>query len=124
MNRYVLIDSTGLVVNAIMWDGDDDWSSDEYTAMQSDTASIGWRYSNGEFIKPSSEITALTDEQLASAARAKRDILITETDYLLMSDYPIETEKLALVKTYRQLLRDITKQSGFPVAIDWPPIPE
>ena len=65
-----------------------------------------------------------TDEQLATTARAKRDKLITETDYLLMPDYPITTEKMASVKTYRQLLRDITKQAGFPTNIDWPPIPE
>lgn len=67
---------------------------------------------------------APTDEQLATSARAQRDQLLAETDYLLMPDYPITTEKMALVKTYRQLLRDITKQAGFPTTIDWPVMPE
>lgn len=66
---------------------------------------------------------APTDAQLAALERAKRDQLITETDYLLMPDYPITAEKLALVKEYRQLLRDITEQAGFPTEIDWPQMP-
>lgn len=65
-----------------------------------------------------------TAEQLTSAVRTKRDRLIAETDYLVLIDYPITPEKLELVKTYRQLLRDITKQPGFPTTIDWPPMPE
>lgn len=65
-----------------------------------------------------------TGEQLALAVRTKRDQLISDTDYLIMPDYPITTDKLGLVKTYRQLLRDITKQLGFPVNIDWPQMPE
>lgn len=64
-----------------------------------------------------------TSDELAAAARAKRDTLLAETDYLLMPDYPITAEKLTLVKTYRQLLRDITEQLGFPIDIAWPPHP-
>lgn len=61
-----------------------------------------------------------TDEQLAASVRAKRDQLIAETDYLVMPDYPISTDLLAKVKVYRQALRDITIQVGFPYDIDWP----
>lgn len=67
---------------------------------------------------------APTDEQLAASARTLRDQLIAETDYLLIPDYPITAEKLVLVKAYRQALRDITKQSGFPTEINWPTMPE
>lgn len=65
-----------------------------------------------------------TEYELAETERVKRDTLIAGTDYLLMSDYPITSDKLAQVKTYRQLLRDITKQDGFPIMIDWPEMPE
>lgn len=65
-----------------------------------------------------------TTDQLELSVRTKRDTLIASTDYLLMPDYPITAEKLTLVKTYRQLLRDITKQTGFPISIDWPSMPE
>lgn len=66
----------------------------------------------------------LTDEDRAKAAREKRDHLLAETDYLLMPDYPISSEALVALKTYRQALRDIPEQSGFPKTIEWPSKPE
>lgn len=66
----------------------------------------------------------LTDEDRAKAAREKRDELLTETDYLLMPDYPISSEALVALKTYRQALRDVPEQAGFPKTIEWPEKPE
>ena len=61
-----------------------------------------------------------TDEDYASEAREKRNALIAETDYLAMPDYPLDAEKKAAVLAYRQALRDIPEQAGFPRQIDWP----
>lgn len=66
----------------------------------------------------------LTDEDRAKAAREKRDHLLAETDYLLMPDYPISSETLAALKAYRQALRDVPEQAGFPSKIEWPEKPE
>lgn len=66
----------------------------------------------------------LTDEDRAKAAREKRDQLLAETDYLLMPDYPISSEALVALKTYRQSLRDVPEQAGFPSKIEWPEKPE
>jgi len=63
---------------------------------------------------------AQTTEQLAAAVRSDRDRRILDTDYLIMPDYPIDVTKLTAVKTYRQALRDISLQAGFPTKIDWP----
>ena len=63
------------------------------------------------------------DTVLAASARQKRDRLIAATDYLVTSDYPIESDRLAKVKIYRQDLRDIPEQSGFPRSITWPEKP-
>lgn len=63
------------------------------------------------------------DTVLAASARQKRDRLIAATDYLVTPDYPIESDRLAKVKTYRQALRDIPEQSGFPRSITWPDKP-
>lgn len=52
--------------------------------------------------------------------RAKRDDLISQTDYLLQPDYPISAEDLEKVKAYRQALRDIPEQEGFPDNVTWP----
>ena len=63
------------------------------------------------------------DTVLAASARQKRDRLIAATDYLVTPDYPISTDRLAKVKIYRQALRDIPEQSGFPHTITWPDKP-
>ena len=60
------------------------------------------------------------DEDYAAEAREKRNRLIAETDYLMMLDYPLSEEKRAAVAAYRQALRDVPAQSGFPRQIDWP----
>lgn len=66
----------------------------------------------------------LTDEDRAKSIREKRDQLLAETDYLLMPDYPISSEALVALKTYRQALRDVPEQSAFPKTIEWPSKPE
>ena len=63
------------------------------------------------------------DTVLAASARQKRDSLIAATDYLVTPDYPISDDRLAKVKTYRQALRDIPEQAGFPRTIAWPKKP-
>lgn len=65
-------------------------------------------------------------EKLAEAeesVRVKRDSLISQTDYLLTPDYPISAEDLELVKAYRQALRDVPQQEGFPFDVVWPELP-
>lgn len=64
-----------------------------------------------------------TNAELAENIRIKRDRLLSETDYYLMPDYPNDSKNLEEIKKYRQDLRDITKQSGFPKDVIWPDIP-
>ena len=68
-------------------------------------------------IKTAAELEADRLESLASAARAKRDALIKETDFYMLPDYPNAPQGIA---EYRQALRDITEQPGFPHSIQWP----
>lgn len=66
---------------------------------------------------------APTAEQLAAGVRAKRNKLIAATDHLLMPDYPLSADGSLAVRSYRQALRDISKQAGFPSEIEWPSAP-
>lgn len=66
---------------------------------------------------------APTTAQLAAQVRAKRDTLISATDYLVMPDYPISADDLAQLKTYRAALRNVPEQSGFPASVTWPTYP-
>ena len=64
-----------------------------------------------------------TDEELAERVRRDREGKLKETDFYVMPDYPSDPKDLEEVKTYRQALRDITKQSGFPRDVTWPELP-
>ena len=66
------------------------------------------------------------EEKLQEAkdqARAKRDSLLSSCDYFVMADYPASEEDKALVIAYRQALRDVPQQAGFPYEIEWPEKP-
>ena len=65
-----------------------------------------------------------TNEELARNVRSTRDAKLSETDYLVVPDYQISEENLAEVKIYRQALRDIPEQSGFPKNVQWPVEPK
>lgn len=65
-----------------------------------------------------------TDAELAEGIRNKRDRLISETDFYLMPDYPNDSKNLEELKTYRQALRDVPEQSGFPKDVIWPDVPK
>jgi hypothetical protein len=57
---------------------------------------------------------------LAASERAKRDDLLKETDHFGLSDVTMSAE----MTTYRQALRDVPQQEGFPSTITWPTKPE
>ena len=59
-------------------------------------------------------VPRLSDEELFTQLRIARDSRIVATDYMVLSDYPIDDAKLAVVKEYRQALRDLPQQEGAP----------
>jgi hypothetical protein len=61
---------------------------------------------------------AITTDELASQVRAKRDSLLTVTDWTQNRDVPIAVSDK--YTAYRQALRDITSQPGFPSDVIWP----
>lgn len=68
-------------------------------------------------LKTAEDLQAEKDEAAAQAVRAKRDKLIAETDFYMLADAPTAPEGLT---AYRQELRDVTEQSGFPHDVQWP----
>lgn len=59
------------------------------------------------------------DATAAEVVRRDRDKLLAETDWLALSDTTMSSEWT----TYRQALRDVTAQAGFPNTITWPTKP-
>ena len=57
---------------------------------------------------------------IATTARTQRDALLIASDWTQVADAPVDQAAWA---TYRQALRDVPKQAGFPENIDWPVAP-
>ena len=57
---------------------------------------------------------------LAKTIRDKRDKLLADTDWSMMADVTMEEQKRESYRTYRQALRDITKQEDFPYNVIFP----
>jgi len=70
------------------------------------------------------EVARLIAEQPAKEARTKRDRLLTESDWVTIRATDTGTAVPTEWQTYRQALRDITEQTGFPENIEWPEKPE
>jgi hypothetical protein len=76
---------------------------------------IGDRYENGQFTTPQ------PDEAVAAAGvREQRNQKLKDSDWTQVADAPVDQAAWA---AYRQALRDITSQAGFPWTIDWPEQP-
>lgn len=70
-----------------------------------------------ETLKTQADLEAEKAEAEAQAVRNKRDNMLTETDFYMLPDAPAAPSGLA---EYRQNLRDITEQKGFPYEVEWP----
>lgn len=74
-----------------------------------------------EIVVLSEEEIARRHEAQAAQVRAERKQKLAETDWTQLADAPVDKQAWA---TYRQTLRDITAQPGFPWDITWPSQPE
>lgn len=65
------------------------------------------------------DVTIIPDEDATLEDRKKdfrlnRNILLKDTDWALASDTPLSNEQKTEATTYRQALRDLPAQDGFP----------
>ena len=61
--------------------------------------------------------TPIPDSEQAKSVRDDRNKRLIETDWTQVADAPVDKAAWA---TYRQALRDIPSQAGFPWDIQWP----
>ena len=67
------------------------------------------------------EAIAAKDAEQAKSVRTSRGDKLKDSDWTQVADAPVDKAAWA---TYRQALRDVTQQSGFPWTITWPTQPE
>jgi hypothetical protein len=61
-----------------------------------------------------------SNTSLATSARQKRDALLEMTDWIVVKSVELTTPIPTNYITYRQNLRDVPTQVGFPDSISWP----
>lgn len=102
--RYEILDDEGQIINVII--ADLDFVETHYPGRH----------------REQPEDPAIVKARLAAEIRAQRDLLIAQTDWTQAPDVPQALkDKWA---PYRQALRDVPQQSGFPENITWPTKPE
>ena len=69
------------------------------------------------------EYIARKTEEKATAIRTERDKLLAETDWMVIKSAETGVALATEWATYRQALRDVTAQAGFPNEVTWPTKP-
>lgn len=78
-------------------------------------------WENGQkVIREMTEAEIESTKPTADQVRAERDSLLAQSDFRMVPDAPWDRDAWA---TYRQALRDITEQAGFPQDVAWPEKP-
>lgn len=115
--RHAIVEN-GVVVNVVL--------ADEVTGrangwISTDEAGPEWVYAGGIFSAPPPN-----PKREAAAARNQRDALLAESDIAVYPDRwaRMIPEQQTAWSNYRQALRDISMQDGFPLQINWPVKPE
>jgi hypothetical protein len=80
--------------------------------------SLGWT-----IVDLSAQEQAEMTSQKAKSLRQTRDEKLKETDWMVIRSAETSVALAADWATYRQALRDVTAQTGFPWTITWPDAP-
>lgn len=92
---------------------------------QIDTSEDDWfdGYEVPETTQPMNEAIKIYNRGLSALVREKRNQLLRESDWTQVSDVPFNSEEKEAIRLYRQQLRDIPQQEGFPEKYVFPEIP-
>ena len=98
MQRYALVNASGVVENVVVWDGGENWAvPEQFEAIQSDIACVGWTYANGEFSEPTPQPVQVT---LAQAQAYQ--LAVIEAGYSGAVTKPISyTSRGGVTKSYQ-----------------------
>jgi len=120
MAKYAKIEN-GIVVNISVCEAD--VAAERGPVLATDDAEIGGTY-NGSTFARKVVTDDRTDAQKENDARSERDGWLRQSDWAVMPDSPLSDSNKTAWQTYRQALRDVPDQAGFPDNITWPTKPE
>jgi len=100
-----------------------EWNGTEWVLEQDESSIARFDFTAADFPeppvpeKPDYNPDEREAEQKAKEVRTQRDALLAETDWTQVADAPVDAQAYA---NYRQALRDVPQQSGFPTEVVWP----
>ena len=85
---------------------------------------VNWQIEQYAEAAPVAAVPEPTSEQQEMQIRAQRNLLLTQCDWTQLPDAPLTAEQKQAWAEYRQALRDVPEQAGFPENVAWPLVPE
>lgn len=119
MRKCVIDQQTNRCVNVILLGDGIPFNSDNNQVLASrHDGEIGWHLINDEWVQEQ-----LPEPDAAFAAIQLRNKYLRITDKFVLPDFPLSDDLKVAIVSYRQQLRDLPEQSGFPNNIVWPEQP-
>jgi len=114
MPNYAIIENN-TIVNVVV--AEPEYASAQQWLALPEGAGIGFIFDGTKW----KSLNEPTLEDIAAGIRVQRDSLLSASDWTQVADAPVDKAAWA---TYRQALRDVPQQEGFPATVVWPTQPE
>jgi len=119
MRKCIIDQQTNQCVNIIVLeDGIPFNSGNNHILASRHDGEIGWVLTNDEWVKEQP-----SEPDYAANAIKIRNKYLQLTDKYVLPDFPLSEDLKAAIVSYRQQLRDLPEQAGFPNNIVWPEQP-
>lgn len=120
MKTWIKTDTDGFAtqISFSEFPPDDSWINDDTYQINSKP---GFKYNvaTKEWI----EDPIATQNALSASIKSTRNSLLVNSDWTQIPNSPLSAAQQQAWATYRQALRDIPGQPGFPTTVTWPQIP-
>lgn len=136
MSNYSEVDANGYIVRASVCSNPNDYTPGTGNRLVRDIFPIAPKYKTARRVEPvpadAEEVEYVVDwsfnhEEMCQLIRNDRNLRMMKCDWVVLDDSHIKKNKPELYQqwlTYRQALRDINLQPGFPYEVEWPVEPE
>jgi hypothetical protein len=119
MRKCIIDQDTNQCVNIIVLeDGIPFNSGNNHVLASRHDGEIGWVLTDGEWVYEKRQ-----GPDVASEAIKRRNKYLKLTDKYILPDFPLSDDLKISIVRYRQQLRDLPEQVGFPNNIVWPEHP-
>lgn len=117
--KYTIYNTTtGEILRVVICNDPEEQLFDGESYIEGGYSDIEYQIVNGEAVTKPTE--AFDAEAAAVAIRIKRNKLLLASDYTQLPDSKVNKDVWA---SYREELRNLTEQSGFPQNVIWPVVP-